>query len=525
MSKLRVYLFLSVLAFVVPAQTGFAQYFQSLFDCDTTQDWAISIFYKPDSSFFTVNSAFSDVQNKWALVSMIISPDGQSVLSKKIVQTNYYYPYPGNPGEVKKLPGVNYIAPLTLANPNFYYSNLTAGFVKLTPFGDTIFMKTYFDTTPNATWLYCAAVLPNGHIMGGGAVGGNWSDYYSGLIICADSLGDTLWTKSYLIDTGHNVTINTIEPLDNGRVLVGATRNTRVEYDFSEWIDFNAPWFLIIDTNGNILKDTLYSYTQYWERLAGPEGGHLYKDQNGGFIHSGRLNQFVVSGALHLDDPRNCPTYFTHLDSNFRITWIDTLTYDPTFGQRLIYKIYQTSDSNYLVAGVLKDSTKTNLQGWIAKINKTGAILWQRKYQSDSTQDAYLEDLLQKPDGSIVLIGMSYNDTLPTWHDLEDVWLVGVDSTGCNVGGCWWPTETKDVQILNPDINVYPNPATGEVVIENALNSELEVIDMSGRRIKKMSISMGKQVVSTDGLAPGIYCFVFTDTGNGMRNYMRVVKE
>ena len=523
MSKIRVYLFLSVLAFLMPAQTVFAQYFQSLFDCDSTQDWGYNIFLNSDSGLFTINISFNSTNNTWDVASLNISSNGLSIMSKKMIGLDNSYVFIGNPGEVKKIQDGNYICPLSIQNPNFYYINTKAGFMKLSQTGDTIFMKTYFDTTPNATWLYCASVLPNGHIMGGGAIGGNWSDYYSGLIICADSLGDTLWTKSYLIDTGHNVTINTIEPLDNSRILVGATRDTRVEYDFSEWIDFNAPWFLIIDTNGNILKDTLYSYTHYWERLGGVEGGHLYKDKNGGFFHYGRTS--TITDLSDLNNLHNCPTYFAHLDSDFRITWIDSFPYSDTFGRRLIYKMYQTDDSCYMLGGsFLKDSDINTLYGWLAKIGRDGHMLWERYYLSDSGQPHYIEDIVEKPDKSFVLYGSAYNDTLPTWHDQLDVWLVGVDSLGCNVGGCWWPTETNDVQIRDDDISIYPNPTTGNLTALSTQAGSFEVYTVTGQLIGRYLISAGATTLQLPGmLASGVYIGSFRPEGGGKPSNIRIV--
>ena len=518
----RIWIQAVALLALLPTMTH-AQYFQSLFDCDSTQDWALDIFLKPDSTYYTFSSSFNDIYGKWYLSSMTISTDGHTVLNKKIIKTDYYYPFPGNSGEVRKLPSGNYISPISLVNPNVYYSNSKAGFIKLTPIGDTVFMKTYYDTSIIGTWLYCTTVLPNGHILGGGGEATNGADYGPGLVICADTLGDTLWTKTYLIDTGHITMINTLEPLDSGRILVGATRDTRVLYDFSQWIDFHAPWFLIIDTNGNILKDTLYSYTNYWEILNGNEGGHLYKDTNGGFYHYG--NTSTINVLSDLNDLHNAPPYFAHLDSNFRITWIDSFTYSSIFGKRLIFKIFQSADSCYLLAGsYVMDSIYTNGTGWLMKINKDGGILWERSYIVDSNESGGLFNLLDRPDGSLVLIGSNLSDTMATWHDYEDVWLVGVDSSGCNVGGGCWPTETREMQVRDGDISVYPNPTTGNLTALSTQAGSLEVYTVTGQLTGRYLISAGVTTLQLPGvLASGVYIGSFRPEGGGKPSNIRIV--
>ena len=507
MKNCKIIFFITWVALTALPMLCSAQYFQALFDADSTQDWAQDIFLNPDSSYFTITSSFNSRTFKWEFASMTIAPDGLSIVNKKILTTNYYYPFPGIPGEVRKLPGGNYIVPLTLQNPNIDYENSNAGFMKIDPIGDTIFIKSCFDTSANFTALLCATLFGNRHVFAGGFIAGNTSDYSLGLIICADTFGDTIWTKSYLIDTGHQTMINTVEPLDNWRILVGATRDTRIFYPSTgETIDFNTPWFLVIDTNGNILKDTLWRYTDYWERLSGVEGGHLYKDNNGGYFHYGWLNHLTIPSDL--SDYHNFPSYFAHLDDNFRITWIDSFPFSDTFGKGAIFRIKQTLDSNYLVYGGMAKTYVGKGYGWVAKISKNGNVLWQRTYLSDSTQNAYLEALIEKPDGNLVFFGQSFNDTLPTWHNVLDVWMVGVDSLGCDVGGCEYPTEVRGVGSgeREASFSVYPNPTDGELTIISSLSGTFEVLTVTGQLVGEYAIAAGTTNLNLPAIsASGIY--------------------
>ena len=52
---------------------------------------------------------------------------------------------------------------------------------------------------------------------------------------------------------------------------------------------------------------------------------------------------------------------------------------------------------------------------------------------------------------------------------------------------------------------VYPNPATNYFVVNVGDNSILKIIDNSGKIVKKINLTIGKNTVDTQGLASGIY--------------------
>ena len=126
-----------------------AQYMQKLYDCDSTDDWGINLFLNNDGTYFTVNQSFKISIYQWELVNLIISSDGNTLLNKKLIRNNNSSIFVGNPGEIKKLYNGNYIAPYTVQTPNITYGNSTTGFMKLNPISDTLFIKTYFDTSVN----------------------------------------------------------------------------------------------------------------------------------------------------------------------------------------------------------------------------------------------------------------------------------------------------------------------------------------------------------------------------------------
>jgi len=51
----------------------------------------------------------------------------------------------------------------------------------------------------------------------------------------------------------------------------------------------------------------------------------------GGYIHIGEFNTLYTSDP---SDIENFPGYIAHLDTNFRITWITTFSYNYAYGHR-----------------------------------------------------------------------------------------------------------------------------------------------------------------------------------------------
>ena len=150
------------------AEVAYCQYFQKLYDCDTTFDWARDIFLRNDNNYFTISDAINTTINRGEITSMIISSDGNTIVNKKSIIFNNSFLYVGNAGEVKKNVNGDYIIPLSFQTPNITYGNSKAGFIKLDSIGDTIFMKTYFDTSICFTFLEGCTILQSGGYLGGG---------------------------------------------------------------------------------------------------------------------------------------------------------------------------------------------------------------------------------------------------------------------------------------------------------------------------------------------------------------------
>jgi Secretion system C-terminal sorting domain len=86
-----------------------------------------------------------------------------------------------------------------------------------------------------------------------------------------------------------------------------------------------------------------------------------------------------------------------------------------------------------------------------------------------------------------------------------------------------WPVKNALVKLQN--INVYPNPTTNVLTIENAQGCEVLLHDMMGAVQSKTKTATAKEMLDISYLPSGIYCIELIDTETGMKLVKRIVKE
>jgi hypothetical protein len=80
----------------------------------------------------------------------------------------------------------------------------------------------------------------------------------------------------------------------------------------------------------------------------------------------------------------------------------------------------------------------------------------------------------------------------------------------------------SSIPSLNSSIKVYPNPVTDNLMVENAQNSILNVIDMSGKVILTKSISSANENINISNLSIGVYNIVIKMNNS---NYSRLITK
>src|SRR5690606_1534082 len=99
--------------------------------------------------------------------------------------------------------------------------------------------------------------------------------------------------------------------------------------------------------------------------------------------------------------------------------------------------IIQTTDGGYILAGTISAASGdvTESKGgndvWVAKLNDTGAILWQKTYGGTSSDDGVM--IKETTDGGYIFIANTSStdgDITGTNHGGSDVWVVKINATG-----------------------------------------------------------------------------------------------
>jgi hypothetical protein len=508
------------LLLLAAANLSLAQHINTLHDVDSVYEWGWNILLRPDGNYLVNGWGLNQTTGQPQLFNIKVSTDGQSILDKralKVPSTSYSI---GDPGQLKEITLSSYIAPVTVQRPRGTYVSSQGGIMKYDSDGDTVFIKTYTDTSIYFDLMYCSAVMPaNGYLIGG-SHSTNIPSYYPGLLMRTDTFGDTLWTHTYKKNSSQSVRIRSIIPLSDGRIVVGAS-STYTYFIGSSAFYHHTPWFLVLDSDGNILKDTLYG-AKYGL------GGFIYKDIAGGYIHFGWIDTVAVPAFPN--DLRNHPYYIAHLDTNFRIEWLTRFPHDDCNSRRSPWQIKQLRDSTFLILG--DDYCNGCLcapaySGWAAKISRTGAILWNHNYWTDTNEVAYLRDMAERPDGSMVFTGSAFNDTLPSWHGGRDVWIFSTDSNGCVIPGCGDVTNVPDVpQKAAQTFALYPNPTTGSITLLVSGSGSFVISTIEGKTIDARKVVTGINDISLPAhLANGLYMGVYTPDDGTKPDIVRFVYQ
>ena len=227
----------------------------------------------------------------------------------------------------------------------------------------------------------------------------------------------------------------------------------------------------------------------------------------------------------------NAVFYIAHLDTDFKMDWQLKLNFDLFNGRREPFQIKQLRDGNFIVLGDQEHSSYLlNVVGWAMKVTRTGDMLWQHTYFSDSNQFAYIRDMVERPDGSLIFVGKTYNDTLPAWHNSGDLWIIGTDSNGCELPGCTpglWPEGVNNVAVREGDnLTIYPNPTYGSITIKTSMDGIFILQSMDGKQISQYPLAAGNNSIELPRtLAEGIYMGTFKPTDGSKPIITRLVYQ
>jgi len=327
--------------------------------------------------------------------------------------------------------------------------------IKTDSSGDTLWTRIYggshhdegysIQQTKDSSYIVAGYTIKNG---------GFYQDVY---LLKIDSLGDTLWTRTYggdYSEEGHSVK----QTSDGGYIVTGFTTS------------YGAGCADIYLVKTDSLGDTLWTSTfggtlQEW-------GESVLETFDGKYIVVGYTYSF---GVGHTD------IYIIAIDSLGNELW--SKTYGGPY-QDEAHSIQETSDGNYIIAGFTRCFGAGYDDVYLLKINPSGDSIWTTTFGGADFDRGY--SVQQTFDNGYIIAGITESFSV----GMGDVYLI---KTEPDVG---IEEDKKDQRAKTTDMKLTasPNPFTASTTIhlkgaqahKNTKAQEIEIFEISGRKIRSI---------------------------------------
>jgi TolB-like protein len=224
---------------------------------------------------------------------------------------------------------------------------------------------------------------------------GGWDIY----LIKTDSLGDTLWTRTYGGSSTEEQTANEQsiqQTSDGGYIITGAIRYTG--------LSLNDVLLIKTDSLGNTL------WTQTYGGPADDLGFAVLETTDGGYIIVGEKG-----------GPGNSDLYLIKTNASGNPIW--TKTYGGPI-RDVASSIQKTSDGGYIITGWTR-SFGTGVQDiWLLKTDSLGDTLWTKTYGGLASDEGYSVQI--SSDCGYIISGVTFSFGAGS----GDVWLLKTDASG-----------------------------------------------------------------------------------------------
>lgn len=467
------------------SQAGFCQnQFSKSYDIGNGNgDWGKDVFVN-DSNNYVIFSGGSIASTGLDYRFARIINQNQEVVKIDSFSSgnNYTFYYDGYAGYVQQIQNSYYAA-----YPVHYYGGIDSleFRVRLTKYNsnlDTIFNKEYkVDSVsrPNSAFIFSNGDLG---IVGLTKLSQDATDW-NGFVLRVDTNGNIVWQHTYGFNNRYDEILNAYEDF-NHNIVLGA------DYKYASDQYYN-PWILVLNQNGIVIKNKYYTS----EPLYNLGGAQVIPLNDSTYYQFGYLDS-MGSGDFDF------AYFFAKCDTNFQREW-QIIFSQKYFSGPSSMKILP--DSSIVVVGVKNIEGEDYTHGWIMKLSKNGIMLWERLYKFENSTWNYFNEFQVLPDSGFI-IGGNTDGTSGT----QDLWLVRLDKHGCLVPGCQINDGVVEVSEEENNIEVFPNPTSGEFNIQNSkfkIGDAIEVHDLLGRKItsQKISGNNSEQKISLANFASGIY--------------------
>jgi uncharacterized delta-60 repeat protein len=151
---------------------------------------------------------------------------------------------------------------------------------------------------------------------------------------------------------------------------------------------------------------------EYWGGTGSEQANAVFQARDGGFVAAGATGSFgsgAPNGWLVKTDPDGASSWQRSYGGS---------------GSDGLESIRQTADGGYLAAGSTNSAGAGGYDGWVMKLDGTGALSWQKAY--GGAQDDSILDILPTSDGGSLAVGWTRS-----WGGgAQDLWALKLDASG-----------------------------------------------------------------------------------------------
>jgi hypothetical protein len=472
--------------------TGYSQpfYFNNVYNPINTWATGLSVEYKDNG--YLACAVSGNIYNFYNICLLNIQEDGTMGNYLSYGQNGMDY-YPGENGSFKKDGDNGYYLYGSIDYFNYTVKGL---FMYFDTNGDSIFSKKFESYyTTRLAGRNCVKTKDNGYILTGdeNVLDSAGVDFY---IIKIDSIGNEKWRQHHGMNNNGDVPYSIIQTPDSGFAIGGLTfTGVQITYD---------PLIIKTDSLGNL----------EWMLNLGGE----YMDDKA-MVCNTHDSCIIVLTAIgdSMDTPYHAYARINlvKIDLNGNVIW------NKKYGtSRIVNYISNISSSNndgFILCGHVMVNGNLEMAGWIMEVDANGDSLLYREYYyyPESSLDPfnYLYDISLASDNGFVATGQAY--TLDPPYNVQKMWVLKVDSVGCEIPNCWVGIEEQGGGEAGEQgsVDVWPNPTSNIVNCRFSIYDfrgdwSLEIYDIYGRPVNATILSSsleGGWTVDVSKLFQGIY--------------------
>ena len=272
--------------------------------------------------------------------------------------------------------------------------------------------------------------------------------------------------------------------------------------------NYNNIIFLSVEISSYTINEDVYEFCQEFsmsfDAISGGEGG-------GNAIGVDLYEIGMTPWVMLVDPDRKLLIYdYFHPDTQgIR----DTLAYYD------LYELYSCEGADFELYRLVTEND--TIFGDVDKENKTVNV--QVPFGTDLNS---LTSIFVISSEAIAYVDESEQTSAVTYNDFSSGELTYyLEAENSNYNNDWviYVEELSEIETFNSNINIFPNPTTGEFIITVDANYKLEIINITGKNIYTQKLTQAQTDIDLTEQKPGIYLIRLTNN-EGIFNYKIVVE-